>query len=359
MIWSSNKGWIGVDLGSHTVKLAQLEKSGGKIQLAEALILRRGQPWPGGDEGSAVEPIESSEEIRAALSLGAGFSGRTAAVVLPMSVCDVRECQIPADPDRERGTLVAEQLDSAYGNALETREFGYWPIDLSPEPHPTSENLIALSIDHSWAAQIARDMTEAGLVGRVLDGLPLALARAVKLGGQVPLNEPVAAVDWGCQRATLCIVVNGRPYFVRCLRGSGFANVIDALCKSLSVTREEAQKLLADHGLPNRKLNICDDLQAVIEEVIAEPLNTFVEELTRTVTFLGQQRRSLSPTRLVLFGGGAAIKNAAEFLFDKIDVPAEPWRLRGDWSKGHSLPHLSIELMGPAIALSSLAWAKS
>ena len=356
MIWSNNKGWIGVDLGTHTVKLAQLEKRAGKLQLAEALILRRRQPWPASDEGAAIEPLNSGEELRAGLSLGSEFSGRAAAVILPMAICDVRECQIAADADSDRGTLVAQELDSTYGNTLETREYGYWPIDISKEAQPSTENLIALSIDQEWAVQIAEDMTESGLVGRVLDGLPLALARAVKLSRLAAANQPVAAVDWGCQRATLCIVLNGHPYFVRCLRGAGFAQVIDALCKTLSVSAEEAQKLLTDHGLPNRKLNTSEDLQLVIEEVIDEAIAAFIEELNRTVTYLGQQRRNLAPAKVILFGGGAAVKNVSQFLFDKIDVPVETWHVPDNWSQSHSLPQLSIELMGPAIALSSLAW---
>ena len=65
MILSRTKGWIGVDLGTHTVKLAQVERRGGGVQLVDALILRRQDPWNADDDTG----VSSADEIRAALSL--------------------------------------------------------------------------------------------------------------------------------------------------------------------------------------------------------------------------------------------------------------------------------------------------
>ena len=110
-------------------------------------------------------------------------------------------------------------------------------------------------------------------------------------------------------------------------------------------------------GLPNRDQGACEELQSVIEEVTAQPMNRFVDELNRTLTFLRQQRRALAPEKLVLFGCGATVGNISQFLCDKLDLPVEPWRLEGAETLGNAGHAVPLPLLGPAIALSSLAWS--
>lgn len=293
--------------------------------------------------------------MRAGLALGQGFAGSAAAVMLTMSLCDIRALAVAEGTMVERRDLVAQELTSLTGSTVEDREFDFWPVDLGSENQSSPENVLAVSISRDWSHQVAKDLSEAKLVGQVLDVLPLALARAIEIGAPGSSRRPIAAVDWGYRRATICIVLDGCPMFVRCLRDAGFAAVISALSKSLSVTGEEAQKLLTDHGLPAGPASENDELQAVIAEVAAQPLLSFAEEVDRTITFLRQQRRALVPEKVVLFGGGAAIRNIAPFLSEKVDIPIVPWSLEGHvQTSGRTCPPLP--LLGPAVALSALAW---
>lgn len=350
MILSLTKGWIGVDLGAHTVKLAQVERRGGRIRLRDALVLRRHETW------DADADVSSADEIRAALSLGGRFMGRDAAVILPMAVCDVRGCRIDtADTGDVRGEVL-RQLDAIYGDTLATHDVDYWHVGSSEDRDESGDNTLALTIPNIWTDRVAQDMGECGLIGHVLDGLPMAIARAVALGSP-RLTEPVVALDWGYQNATLCIVLRGQPVFVRGLRDGGFASIVATLSRSLDVSEEEAQKLMREWGLPDRNATATEELQSVIEEVIREPLSAFMEEVDRTITFLNQQRRAIAPTKIILFGGGASVKNIASYFQSRMELPVEGWRLRhgGDETTGQIQP--PIEMLGPAIALSSLAWA--
>ena len=353
MIFSRTKGWIGVDIGTRMVKLAQVERRGSRVELVEALSIPRQEPWLQGDDDTTE--ISSSIEIQAALSLGTRFRGRDAAITLPMAVCDVRTCNVAGNTDAEQRTAVQRELDTAYAGTQLPREFDHWSVDLPADKGPAFDNTIALSVTSSWAAQVAKDMRESGLIGHVLDGLPLATARAIAMGAPNATN-PIAAVDWGHHRATLCSVKSGRPLFVRCLRDCGFRTVTSAICKALAVTEDEAQKLLQAHGMPNRTRGVVTDLQGVIEEVVREPLECFIEELSRTTEFLSHQRRVLAPTKIVLLGGGAAVKNMANYLEDRLAMSVETWSVDAVASKSLQDRRLPIAMFGPAMALSSLAW---
>jgi Tfp pilus assembly PilM family ATPase len=237
-------------------------------------------------------------------------------------------------------------------------DFDYWHSEATGSEADAVENTLSLSIPSVWTARVAQDMGECGLVGQVLDGLPLAMARAVALGSP-GLTEPVIAIDWGYRNATLCVVRRGRPVFVRALRDCGFAGVLSAVSGSLDLSADEAQKLLRDWGLPDCRQPEAAELQTVIEEVVGDPLAAFTEELARTIAFLRQQRQSIAPAKLLLLGGGAAVRNMAAYLSGKLELPVEMWRLGGPHSSDPSLLHTPIEMLGPAIALSSLAWAST
>jgi Tfp pilus assembly PilM family ATPase len=174
-------------------------------------------------------------------------------------------------------------------------------------------------------------------------------------------QEPVAVVDWGFAGATFGVVVNGRPVFVRCLRGCGLNLVAQSLCEALGVSLDEAQRLLARHGLPGSSQNeqTRDELQVVTGDVATQPLGAMVHELNRTLSFLKNQRSALLPGRIWLFGGGATVKNIAGFLETGIGVPVDVWRSENTGIQEQTSTDYPLGVLAPAIAASSLAWLKT
>ena len=59
-------GWIGVDVGTSTVKVAQLERSKNGLRLAGLAIVSRRTAWPVTNLAEN-EPLSSADEMRAAV----------------------------------------------------------------------------------------------------------------------------------------------------------------------------------------------------------------------------------------------------------------------------------------------------
>ncbi len=64
---ASNLGWIGVDLGTHSVKVAQAVRTSEGIRLRHAAVIQRPTPWSDADALALDEPDPSWPEILAAL----------------------------------------------------------------------------------------------------------------------------------------------------------------------------------------------------------------------------------------------------------------------------------------------------
>ena len=342
------------------MKLAQVERAVSGLRLSEALVIQRRMPISS-DDGEEPPPVTSEEEIRTALSLGKEFSGRKAACTLSMCLCDLRTLEVPLSKEAEQRSIIAAELSSTYGNGQGDRAFDFWQTDApGDEPAQGSENVAVLSASQQWVAQVADDLSKAGFRCQALDGLPLVLARVVQMSSASRSRKPVSALDWGFASATFCVVIDGRPVFVRRLRNCGLGLVAQSACRALGVSLDEAQRLLTEHGLPKPAGNdqTRDDAQLVTADVAAGPLSAMVDELNRTLSFLKGQRPAFLPARIWLFGGGATVKNVTGFLTAKVGVPVDVWRLASAGIQNHVAAECPAEMLGPAIALSSLAWVK-
>lgn len=353
MIFSPRRGWIGVDLGTHTVKLAQVVRAGGAYALRQTLLIPRESAWSIENPGSST-PYSSAPELATGLSLGTEFRGADVACALPMALYELHHCQLPGAEEPGTRSAVLARIRETLGERLQDREFDYWPAEPAKDAGRGSDSLSVLSVAHTWARQIALDCRTVGLTARVLDGLPWSLCRAIQLSKQGGTNQLVAAVDWGWSQATFCVIGQGVPLFVRGLRDCGYQNLVQAVSQALEISRDDTFRLLSQQGLPPTDSRATDDVQQLLVEIAADSLCGFVDELQRTLAFV-QSHRRLAPQQLTLLGGGATLRHGAPYLADRIGLPVVPWRPSClDQRPPEARPPL--ELFGPAIALSTLAW---
>ncbi len=220
---------------------------------------------------------------------------------------------------------------------------------------PHDVNVLSTSLN--WSDRLALDHRQSKLTCRVMDGLPLALSRAIRLTADGPAKSLVAALDWGFERATFCLIRDGQPVFVRCFRDAGFQKVIDAICRSLAVTVAEAHQILSKHGLPE-SASSDNEVQQLIADVVADAIDGLSAELIRTLTFLRPNLRNELPSRLWLFGGGTSIKRIDQVLTERVELPVGIWQPQLNSVADSLGAHCPLSLLGPAIALSMLAWEK-
>ena len=242
-----NLGWIGVDVGTHTVKLAQVVREGAAVRLHRAAVIQRPASWSGDDKLSLEQPITSQPEISAALECG-GFSGRNAICALPMNVCQLRSLNIPPGSDEERRTIITDELAEEWAELKNPMEFDFWEMEAA-RGDKEAFNVSVLAASRLWIGQVWNDCRRAGMDCWAIDGLPLMMARAVGLIGGLGSGQRALAVDWGYSNTTLCIVGDNRPLYSRRIHDCAFGGVLEAVMETFDVTLDEAQHLAETEGL--------------------------------------------------------------------------------------------------------------
>jgi Tfp pilus assembly PilM family ATPase len=350
MIGNGKQGWIGVDLGAGAVKVAQIARRRGGHELAGAAIVRR--------EGSlaTTSPADClGDEIRGALSMAEQLRGRRAAGVLSMGLCDFHPVRI-AD-QRVNADVLRSELSAGAPGDWRQRTFDSWPLEGGGgPPGATQPNRGVISLPTAEADLAAAGVASAGLACRRLDSLPAALARALRMmvGDQ---EITLAAIDWGISHATYFVYKNGSPQYIRRLRRCAFADVIDAVTRSLTCSEEEAAALLQTHGIGNETKKR-GHVAELIHDVVQPHLQRLHSELRRTMRYLDSHRRNLKPAGVVIFGVGATMAGFAGWLTGKIGLRAEVWRPNPAALTLPVEPPFPIVLLAPALAASALCWEK-
>lgn len=358
MVFAKRVGWIGVDVGTHTVKLAQAERTAAGVRLRQAVVIQRPAPWSDQDAIGRDTPLASHCEIYAGRNYG-GFVGRNAAGTLPMNICQLHGLTVPQGTDDERLAMIASELAEDWDEQISPMEFGFWELDVPQHKERAGGfNVNVLAVTKPWIAQIARDCQQAHLDCWAIDGVPLAMARAVSLAPQRPARQISLALDWGYSNVTLCVVADNRPLYSRDLRDCGLRQLLDSICTELGVTEDEAQHLVDAQGFAgsDNDANANQELQRVITEAASSTLRTLTDQVQRTLQYIHSQRRHLSPTAVWLMGGGATMRNIGPNLSQALEMPVNIWRVPTDSPQLACASGDRVALFGPAVALSALAW---
>ena len=342
-------GWIGVDVGTRAIKLAQVVrdsagwKLGGRwIICDESQPLLKAQAFQDGTFTRIAAEFESLRKM---------FRGQAAAISLPTSVVEMRSLELPLGTPEELLAMVQEELSAESPDSRE-RAFDFWQCGDGSQSDDVSR-ITVVSLEQETAARVAADMLKSGMRCQVLDAVPCALARAVRLADPNSAMRPAAALDLGYSSALLTVVVDGRPVFCRSFRGCGLQSLMQPLQDKLDVSPEECRHLLKQFGVAGLRESGGSAAAQATLKIISAPLENLVGELQRTWSFLQQQFRSLVPERVWLFGGGAAVGNLSAHLTERTGVPTRVWQL----SANRDIAGESDEaLFGVAAALSALAW---
>ena len=353
-------GWIGIDIGTHSVKMAQVERNSGSVRLRRAAAIQRLEPWPAADRLPASSALPSLGQILAAAEYSRGLRGRRAACGLPMSVCEVRGLNIPAGDVRQRRAMIESELAEDWADRATSVEFDFWEVDvprIAVNENPANVHVVAAP--RPWIDQMADDCRSARLDCWAVDAAPMALGRAAALANQGGTPQPVLAIDWGFRSATLVVAARGQPLYTRALRDSQLSHVITAVESQLGVSRDEAQHLLFTYGLITAADEHQPDteLQAAITEAAENTLDALTREVDRTIQFLSTSRAAWLPDAVVLAGGGACIANVEGHLQTRLEMPVAAWRLPGSSPNG-TTDGTSVALFAQAAALSALAWGE-
>lgn len=341
---SSQTGWLGIDLGRQSIKIAQVQRRpDGTWHLLRA---RAFDVTPG---ASPLDRLPAA--ISQTLDRRRRWFGVPTACVLSASATPLQCIDLPTGDTAEQITTLARELQTA-APLLETA-FTYWPATWMPASSQSVPHQAAC-LGHRQSTEIAEQLQSVGLRTEVLDLLPYCLARAVDMRESDP-NQTFAAIDLGMTDPTLTVIRGGQPFYTRSLKQCGLQGLIDSLSQRLGIEPEDAGRLLTrQHEASERQQTWSESLRETIKELTATGTQRLVDEIVRSMDYLRSENESFIPGQVYLFGGGSLISHIEPLIREAIQIPTQRWTLGADDGASNRRATSVDSLFGPAIALSAI-----
>lgn len=350
---SRRVGWLGVDIGTGAIKLAQVERIENRWRAINRLVIPTG-------EDSAIDKAGLQDGVLARL-VGRELTGsqrfekRRSACLLPMSVVDYRCLQMPSASETELLQMVTQELEDNDSPASDRRVNDIWASAVREQEPEGMQEVAVLSVDETIAASVVHDLGKSGLQCETIDGLPFALARAAKMAGTEGDSAARAVVDWGYESATLVIARDGYPWFTRVLRCDGMRRMIACLADGIELDKSNCRQLLGLYGVrASSGDKPSSELRVTVDQLVLPEVQHLADEIRKTLAYVAQQHPGQQPERILLTGGGATIRNVAEVLGQLVRLRVDVWQLNSTGAGGAESDDAVFALFAPAMALSAI-----
>ncbi|MBI3539634.1 MAG: type IV pilus assembly protein PilM [Candidatus Eisenbacteria bacterium] len=309
MLFSKKQSLVGLDIGSHAVKVVELEAQANRsyrlvnwgisAPLAEAIV--DGEVM---DRQMVVDAVANLFESRAIKSRNvvAAVSGRAVIVKkITMNRLSSEDAQQAVYWEAEQH--VPYDINDV---SLDFEILGAAPND------PKQMQVLLVAAKKDMVMAFSDLIREAGLQPSIVDVDSFAAQNALEANYEFAPEEVVAILNSGAEITNINIVQGGVPYFTKDLQVGGHS-FIEAAQRKFNLSQAEAAA--AVRGESGAAL----EMGPVIESA-CEGLATALE---RAQAYLRTAGEAGPVTRIMLCGGSALTPGLPEFLNRRFGVPAE------------------------------------
>ncbi|WP_349928475.1 pilus assembly protein PilM [Acinetobacter sp. A1-4-2] len=302
-----NKGLIGVDISSTSVKLLELSVKSGNRYWVESYALI---PLP---EGSVVEknilnPEAVGDALERALNL-ANTQCTAAALAVPTSLVITKTIEMDADmTDDEREVQIRMDAEQYIPFPLDEASLDFEVLpDRLANPNRVNVLLVATRLENVEAR--AEVLELANLKPKIADVESFALENAYKVfSDTLPIGvNTVGILDIGHTMTTLSVMQNNKVIYTR-EQVFGGKQLTQEIQNRYGLSFEEAGRAKKTRSLP-------DDYDV---EVLEPFLEAVVQQAARSLQFFFSSSQFNEIDHILLAGGNANIPGLAKLLQQKL-----------------------------------------
>ena len=326
---------VGLDLGTYSIKIVELEKDFRNFSFLRAFEARipLDPKIPYYDAMTTVLLEQFSAE---------GLDHKTVICGYPGHQCSIRVLSLPPTDRSKLEKMIPYEIESQI--PLELDEIHHdWEIldtgknDVSSEPGQAS--ILAVSVVRNQFSQFLNTLSALNIDPRdaTLDTLVLSYLKDIE-----PQAEPgaVAFMDCGHSKTNICVLLMGKPIYTRSIGIAG-REITRALETDFSLDFLEAETLKQTDGILIMRGGPGVKPEA---EKISQSIRRVVDDLTAQIrqTLVNcAENHGINVAQFYLCGGSAKLKNLDQYLTQSVGIPFKKTNFlsaynTGEFSDEHS-----------------------
>jgi type IV pilus assembly protein PilM len=354
-----SKRWIGLDLGSQSIKLVELEQTAGGLRLVKQLI----QELPQAQPGQAIDRTGWSHHLAEAAggSLSAAptdydtagrqtgslsrsqvvgwlqsalkeFNAQEVHVSVGGSPVAIRRIRVPPMSARELPEAVKWQVKDSLPFPVEETVLDFRIVGEVWEKDLKKTDVLVAAASKPFLQELIATIERCGVRVASISPTPAALWSCVSSLIPEANHGSVVLVEIGSELTHVAIVKDGQLRVVRDL-AIGSASMTQAL---VGVVASERGEIVIDRSMAEsfkRRYGVLTETsEGVTEEgvplfhiasLMRPVLENLLTEMSRFLDFYKVQMEEEGVSRVLLCGGGATLRSLQPFLADGLGVTVE------------------------------------
>ena len=309
MLFGKKQSLVGLDIGSHSVKVVELEAQSNKTYrlinwgisqpLAEAIV--DGEIMDRQLVTDAITNLLESRGIKSR-NVVAAVSGR--AVIVKKITMN----KLSADDAQQAIYWEAEQHVPYDINdvSLDFEILGSAPND------PKQMQVLLVAAKKDMVMSFSDLIRESGLQPSIVDVDSFAAQNAIEANYDFAPEEVVAILNVGSEMTNINIIQGGVPYFTKDLQVGG-NTFVEAIQRKFNLSQSEAAAAVRGESGPGLE----------VAPVIEQACEGIATALERAQAYLRTAGEAGSISRIMICGGSSLTHGVPEFLNRRFNVPTE------------------------------------
>jgi type IV pilus assembly protein PilM len=319
---------IGLDIGSHTVKVVELQKKGERHRLESLATMQIAS-----EIQEEADPTLRNEMLAEAIKNMLKENKVTCKNVVSSIAGDsviVRYVKLPAMSEEELKNVISMEAEQYIPLAIDQVVLDFSILGEVEEEGIQKIEVLLVAAKEEIIDMHVQLLQLSGLNPIAIDVDTFALQSAFEVNYGVNEGETIGLINLGAKLTTINILENGVTHLTRdvAVAGNNFTREIQ---REFDITFSEAENLKHTEGkvliesedIMQMAIPKEDDKASRIGEAITPVLNKLVAEIQRSFDYYESSIRKKSISRIVLSGGSGKMRNLDKYLADKFDVSVE------------------------------------
>ncbi|MBU0673058.1 MAG: pilus assembly protein PilM [Proteobacteria bacterium] len=301
---------VGLDIGSHAIKVCQLESAGDGyklVSLGSATL-----PADAVEDG-VLNDAEAVGKVLGTLIKNLGLSKKRVAISISGYSVIVKKINLAVMEEEELASHIQAEAEQYIPFDIDEVYLDYQDLHTNTDDDDRTDIMLVAAKKDVVDGYLTM-LTAAGLKTVVVDVDAFALENAYgyNFGGE---DENVALVDIGASKMNINIVAKGTSVLARdVVLGSRL--LTEQIQGHFDISFEEAEDLKTGKQAPA-------DKKEDLEEIFVNTCTQWVTEVKRALDFYYSNYPDETINRVVLSGGGAKVKGLAKLFTEETGIKSE------------------------------------
>lgn len=297
---------VGLDIGSKTIKMVELAKSGDTFSLRASGVV-----------GYAGTPIEKMEDDKDIVSLGqnisklakeANVSSKQVVIALPETQVYTRAVKFPFLTDQEIASAVRWEAEQYIPIPVKDAIIQHQILERREDVSPPQVSVLLVAAPRTLVEKYVKVVQTARMETIAVETEIMALVRSL-----APPQQVVLLVDFGARSTDIAIAKNGKLVFTRSVPTAGEA-LTRSVAQSFGIEHQQAEQYKRAYGLS------ANQLEGKIRNALVPVFNMVTDEIKKATHFYQSEEKGEAPVAAIVSGGTAGMPEAISTLSSSLGI---------------------------------------